>query len=143
METVHEKARPGWKLRAAGDYVDRRKNKLRIGLSTRCCTARHLPHLPAVAGVASPRFTIKFTTSVKLRVRCNHTRMTTDRPFWSSASHPRSARTSASSQPTLALAHTSRRETSAPAELTTTTSHCARENTAIIEYEGNFGLGDK
>lgn len=46
-------ARPGWKLRAAGDYVDRRKNKLRIGLSTRCCTARHLPHLPAVAGVAA------------------------------------------------------------------------------------------
>ncbi|TGZ52290.1 hypothetical protein DBV15_09233 [Temnothorax longispinosus] len=90
-----EKARPGWKLRAAGDYVDRRKNKLRIGLSTRCCTAWHLPHLPAVAGVAPPRFTIKFTTSVKLRARCNHTRMTTDRPFWSSASLPRSARTSA------------------------------------------------
>lgn len=142
-ETMHEKARPGWKLRAAGDYVDRRKNKLRIGLSTRCCTARHLPHLPTVAGVALPRFTIKFTTSVKLRARCNHTRMTTDRPFWSSTSLPRSARTSASSWPTLALTHTSRREMSAPAELTTTTSHCARENTAIIEYEGNFSLGDK
>lgn len=140
---MHEKARPGWKLRAAGDYVDRRKNKLRIGLSTRCCTARRLPHLPAVADVAPPRFTIKFTTSVKLRARCNHTRMTTDRPFWSSASLPRSARTSASSRPTFSLAHTSRRETSAPAELTTTTSHCTRENTAIIEYEGKFGLGDK
>lgn len=46
-DEMHEKARPGWKLRAAGDYVDRRKNKLRIRLSTRCCTARRLPHLPA------------------------------------------------------------------------------------------------
>lgn len=98
---MQEKARPGWKLREAGDYVDRRKNKLRIGLSTRRCTVRHLPHLLAVAGVAPPRFTIKFTTSVKLRARCNHTRMTTDRPFWSSASLPRSARASADSRPTL------------------------------------------
>lgn len=43
--------KPGWKLRAAGDYVDRRKNKLRIGLSTRL--HRHLPHLLAVAGAAA------------------------------------------------------------------------------------------
>lgn len=38
----------GWKLRVASDYVDCRKNKLRIGLSTRL--HRHLRHLPAVAG---------------------------------------------------------------------------------------------
>lgn len=112
---------PGWKLRAAGDYVDRRKNKLRIGLSTRCCTARHLSHLPVVAGVAPPRFTIKFTTSVKLRAHCNRTRMTTDRPFWSSASLHDQHRTRAHARPPT---H-ERRETSAPAELTTAFSLCA------------------